>query len=375
MLYALLLAFPLAFAQPQLKTENNQVVNFEEKESQALAENLAAAAEQEKDPKAKKLLTKISDQLKSSSTLKKVGRKIGKGSTFLAVHTMKPFMRASSFLTGFFEKPEKNKDVVGLYQFLINHKADLDPLVKESATPEEFAQMVALKVEDIILAKSAIITRDVLQSLLPGQEIPKDMNDLDLMSLDLGDLDLDNIDPNLVNNHPEYAELKPILGDLTKEDISEMIQVGGISREAEFEKLEKALPRIHEMAGSLLGQIIVPTAVISAVSAGLGSIYALPIVAADVGALISTLVCTKKGVDQKFEKDEDLKKFCSYVTNWASYELMKSRMKGYNSGKKLKPKYKVFMQKLKSKLKLKQKAKSAAEPDSSPTKQSQAQLF
>lgn len=339
------------WAQTAIRTEDHQVKTFDVKEGEALSVEIDKNAEQVTDSKSKKLLNKISERLKDPTAYKKFARSMGKGSTFLAVHTLKPFIQVSSFATGFFEKPEKNQDVVGLYKFLLKHQVDLDPLVKESATPEEFATMISLKIEDIILEKTAIISKDIIKKVLPNVVIPENLEDLDLSNVDLSEIDLDKLDPALVNDHPEYADIKFLLGDLTQEELIEMIEIGGISKEADSERLLKALPKIHELSAGLFGQLVIPGAVLGAFVSGLGAVYTVPVIAADVGALISALVCTQKEIDDKFLKDEDLKKFCSYVTNWSSYELMKSRMKGYNAGKKLKPKYKEMMLKIKTKIK------------------------
>jgi hypothetical protein len=46
----------------------------------------------------------------------------------------------------------------------------------------------------------------------------------------------------------------------------------------------------------------------------------------------------QKTTQDKFEKDKDLSSFCSFVVNRSAYQLMKSRAKGYVSGKSIRAK-------------------------------------
>src|SRR5690606_6165511 len=84
----------------------------------------------------------------------KLARKLGKGASWLTTATAKPFMNVSGFLTGVFEKREKNKDVQALYQFFLNHSKEFDLLYIESGTPEELVELILGKMMEIMEKKS-----------------------------------------------------------------------------------------------------------------------------------------------------------------------------------------------------------------------------
>jgi UDP-N-acetylglucosamine:LPS N-acetylglucosamine transferase len=87
-----------------------------------------------------------------------------------------------------------------------------------------------------------------------------------------------------------------------------------------------------------VAQIFGPKIVLGLISSSLGGIYAIPVIAADIGTGISVAICMQNKTQEKFEKDKDLSAFCSYVVNRSAYQLMKSRAKGYVAGKKLRAK-------------------------------------
>jgi hypothetical protein len=99
----------------------------------------------------------------------------------------------------------------------------------------------------------------------------------------------------------------------------------------------------------VFAQVIVPQIVLSKVASSLVGLYAVPVLAADVGMGISVAVCMNPSTQAKFDSDADLRSFCSTATNWSSYELMKSRAKGFVSGKKSKERLLEWNEKRKEK--------------------------
>jgi hypothetical protein len=126
-----------------------------------------------------------------------------------------------------------------------------------------------------------------------------------------------------------------------------LFRSGGISTDADINSYKDALPKIHELSITAFSQAIGSTIVLSSLSGIVGAVYAVPVLAADVGAAISVAICLKKSNQEKMLVDDELGQFCSYVTNWSSYQLMKSRIKGYVKGKKAKAKYVAWVKKMK----------------------------
>ena len=57
------------------------------------------------------------EKQKGEVILTNLGRKLGRGSAWLTTTTAKPFINAAGFVTGIFEKKDKNQDIVALYKF------------------------------------------------------------------------------------------------------------------------------------------------------------------------------------------------------------------------------------------------------------------
>ncbi len=267
-----------------------------------------------------------------------IGRKVGKGSAWLTTVTAKPFMNAAGFLRGFFEKSDKNKDVVGLYAFLLNHSDEFDKIYIEAGTSDEMVELVLGKTDEIIKRKARIILGDFLKTLGITREIPEDLSDFELSDEEIASIDMDKVSPDLINNHPEYKELKPIIGDMSEEDVNDIIISGYFDTSIPMNNYKAALPSIHEGIFTIVGQIVGPKIALGAISNSLAGIYATPVLAADIGTGISTAICMQKETQAKFETDKDLRSFCSYVINRSGYELIKSRAKGYLAGKRAKEK-------------------------------------
>ncbi len=347
-----------------------ELIEVSSSDQNAVAKELEKEASSDKhDKQTKILLKKVAERLKSSSKVIKlevqklddceyncvdktkeqivfrnVGRKLGKGASWLTTTTSKPFLNAAGFLTGLFEKKDKNKDIVALYQFFLNHSKEMDQLYLEAGTPEEMVELLLSKIEEIVEKKSKIILKDFLVSLGIKRDIPQDLSDFELTENEISSIDMDKLTGDFINNHHEYEELKAIIGEVTEDEITDIIISGYFDKSIGFENYKAALPKIHEGAISLVGQIFGPKIVLGIISGSLASLYATPVVIADIGTAVSTAICLKQENQDKFESDKDLRSFCSYVVNRSAYQLMKSRAKGFVSGKKMRTKIEQQLQ-------------------------------
>lgn len=329
----------------------------------AVAQDLEKEAESGKyDKKTKTLIKKVAKTIKESSQkmvvgvkklddcescenktkeqiiFRNIGRQLGKGSAWLTTVTSKPFMNASGFLTGVFEKKDKNQDIVALYQFFINHSKDFDKLYLEAGTPEEMVEVMLSKIEEIVEKKSHVILKDFMVSLGITREIPEDLSDFELTEEEIAAIDMSKVTPDFINNHAEYQEVKSIIGVVTQEELTDIIMSGYFDKTIGFDNYKSALPKIHEGVITIVAQIFGPKIVLGLISTSLAGIYAIPVIAADIGTGISVAICLQQKTQDKFEDDKDLSAFCSYVVNRSAYQLMKSRAKGYVAGKKLRAK-------------------------------------
>ena len=121
-----------------------QVIEVQDAEKASIVQNLENESEnKEHDKKTRRQLKKVAEAFKNSSqkiqlevkslddcdncegktkgqvVVRNVGRKLGKASAWLSTTTGKPFMIAAGFVTGLFEKKDKNQDIVALYKFFI----------------------------------------------------------------------------------------------------------------------------------------------------------------------------------------------------------------------------------------------------------------
>ena len=342
---------------------SQEVREVTQAEKDAVAQDLEKEADSGKhDNKTKIILKKVAKSFKESSEkivievkklddcdtcenktkgqviVRNVGRKLGKASSWLTTATSKPFMRAAGFLTGVFEKKEKNQDIVALYQFFLNHAQEFDNLYLEAGSPEEMVEVIVAKMEEIVKKKSHIILKDYLVSLGIKKEIPDDLSDFELSEEEISSIDMDKVTPDFINNHAEYQEVKLIIGEVTQEELTDIIISGYFDKSIGFDNYKAALPKIHEGAITIVAQIFGPKIVLGLISSSLAGLYALPVLAADIGTGVSTAICMQQETKDKFAKDKDLSAFCSYVVNRSAYQLMKSRAKGYVPGKSLRAK-------------------------------------
>jgi hypothetical protein len=332
-------------------------------EKDVIAQNLDKEADSGKhDQRTKKLLNKVSKAIKESTQklvvevkklddcencagqpkgqiiVRNIGRDLGKVSAWITTNTSKPFMTSAGFLTGLFEKKDKNKDIVALYQFFLNHSKEFDQLYVEAGTPEEMVELMLGKMEEILEKKTHLILKDFLVSVGITREIPEDLADFQLSDEEIASIDMEKVSADFINNHAEYKELKPIIGSVSEQELNDFIMTGYFDKTIGFENYKAALPKIHEGALMIVGQIAAPKMVLGLISQSLVGLYAAPVIAADIGSGISTAICLQKETQEKFKADDDLRAFCSYVVNKSAYELMKSRAKGYVSGKNIRAK-------------------------------------
>ena len=376
--FAMLLVLNMGYAQ-----EEREVTQVDK---DAVAQDLEKEAESGKhDKKTKALIKKVAKSIKESSqkmvigfkklddcdtcenktkeqiVVRNVGRKLGKASAWLTTVTSRPFMNASGFFTGVFEKKDKNQDIVALYQFFINHSKDFDKLYLEAGTPEEMVEVMLSKMEEIVEKKSHVILKDFMVSLGITREIPEDLSDFELSEDEIAAIDMSKVTPDYINKHPEYQELKPIIGEVTQEELTDIIMSGYFDKSIGFDNYKAALPKIHEGAITIVTQIFGPKIVLGLISSSLAGIYAIPVIIADIGTGISVAVCMQNKTQEKFEKDQDLSAFCSYVVNRSAYQLMKSRAKGYVAGKKLRAKIEKKIQERKERRAKRREQKAAAQ--------------
>jgi uncharacterized protein YjiS (DUF1127 family) len=324
---------------PRHSAEAKQLMDSVSEQLQVLAvEGDLEEPELEPAPQKKKFFTRV-------------GRALGRSATWLSVQTMKPFVKAGAFITAVVEKKDNN-NVVALYNLVLKNSGDLDDLYKEASTPEEFVDLLIISFQEILEKKSNIILKDTLKALDLGIEIPENIADINWAEADFSNLDPAKIDPKLINDHPEFQDLKPLVGEFTREQIADLIIQAQFDPEIDLSQMSAALPNIPELVGAVIAQMIVPQIVLTKISSSLAGIYALPVLASNVGFGVSVAVCLNEKTQQKFEVDEDLRQFCSVATNWSSYEIMKARGKGYVSGKKTKARLKEWNEKRKARREL-----------------------
>jgi hypothetical protein len=356
-LTAMFLLFFMIWGLQNVKAQDSVEVTSAEQE--IVAQELEKEAQSDKhDSKTKEFLNKVAGLFKGSSEshevdvdnkkedcaecskakkqnfFSKIGRKLGKGAAWLTTKTAKPFMAAAGFVKGSVEKGDKNQDIVAMYQFFLNHQEEFDNLYLEAGTPEEMIELMMAKMEEIMEKKSRMIMKDFLAHIGIKKDIPEDLSKFELSAEELASIDESKIDPDFINNHPEFKEVKPLIGEMTKEDIMDIVTSGYFDKAISFENYKAALPSPYEIAGTIVTQIFVPKIALGVISSTLAGLYVAPVVAAQIGTGVSAAICLQKENQAKFEADKDLKMFCSYVTNKTSYELMKSRAKGYIAGKK-----------------------------------------
>lgn len=304
----------------------------------------------------------VRPRTKAGIVLTNLGRKLGRGSAWLTTTTSKPFVNAASFLTGLFEKREKNAETIALYKFFLNHASEFDKLYLEASTSEEMIEKMLVRMGEIVELKSKIALREYLASIgikrlevspeilaklesFKGKPLTEaqaeekalillELSDIELTKEEVASIDKSKLSVASINANPSYQEVKGIIGDISEEQLKDVIEVGVLDKSISYSNYKAAMPKIHEGAIGLVGQMFAPKVALGVISKSLAGIYGTPVLLADIGTGISGAVCLNGETKAKFEKDKDLGSFCSYVVNRSAYQLMKSRAKGYVAGKK-----------------------------------------
>ncbi len=344
--------------------QSEPVIEVTAADKAVIAQDLEKEAESDKhDKKVKKLFKKVAHLFKSSKStdevegevkksdcvdcsrkqkvarfFKKLGMAVGKGSAWLTTTTGKPIITGVGFVVGSVQKKDKNKELLGLYQFFLKHEKEFDDLYLEAGAPDEMVDLVLGRIEKIISQKSKPILRKFLLSLGLNKEIPEDISEFELSNEEIAAIDPSKLNPDIINNDPDYQDLKLLVGDITEKDIKYIVTAGYFKKSISIKSYEAAVPNAAELIGSLVGQVVVPRIVLGSISGSLASIYTGPVVAAQFGSAISAAICLQPEIQDKFEKDDELRGFCSYVVNRTGYQLVKGRARGYVAGKKFRAK-------------------------------------
>lgn len=383
LLFVLLFSFGVQMALAQ----EEGVIEVTASDKAVIAENLEKEADSDKHPKKiKKVLKKIANIFKSSKTtdevegeskvsdcvdctrkqkigrfFKKLGIAVGKGSAWLTTTTSKPILTGVGFVVGSVEKRDKNKELLALYTFFLNHQKEFDDLYLEAGAPDEMVDLALATMEDLIAQKSKPILRDFLKSLKLDKKIPEDISEFELSNKEFESIK-SKLNPDVINNHPAYQELRPLIGDITEQELTDLVKDGYYNKSVSIKTYEAAMPNAADLIGTLVGQIAVPRIILGSISGTLASLYTGPVVAAQFGTAISAGICLQEEIQEKFKKDEEVRLFCSYVINRTGYQLVKGRAKGYVAGKKFHVKIADKIKKYKEKRAAKRAAKNAGIP-------------
>lgn len=383
-MYAFLMAVLMVWGLKDVRAQ--EVLEITQADKELVAQKLEEEASSEKhSEETKAYILKIADEFKGSkdvneieiktdgdcancSTPKKqnfftkLGRKLGKGAAWVTTTTAKPFIRAAGFVKGAVEKGDKNKDLVALYQFFLNHQAEFDQLYLQAGTPEEMLELLLAQMEIIMERKSEIIMKDFLAHLGVKKDF-SDLSNFELTAEEIARLDQSKIDPAYINNHPEFQEVRALVGDVTKDDLMDIVTSGYFSKAISFENYEKAVPSAVELGATIISQIFVPNIALNVISGTLAGLYTAPVVISQIGSSVAAAVCLSSETQKKFSSDDDLRSFCSYVTNRSMYEVTKSRAKGYLAGKKFHQKVAKKIEERKERRAAKKAAKENLAPE------------
>jgi hypothetical protein len=374
-------------SEVSLELEDGKVITLSSIQLEAIAHDLEFEASTQDTETQKSLLKvseafqELSDEIKSdkkrrSVSFKSIMRGAGKGSTFISTTLLRPFVSIASFFTGFFEKPGKNQDSKAFLEFFLNHEDKLSDAWKNTGSLSTFSENLSLRVEDILLEKQIIIIQDLFKhytkvdvprdSVLKSLGIGNYEQNLEVKTLQeiafdaLGpELMFFEIDVNLINDHPEYQELKGFVGNISGDDLDSIMAF-----RPEFDLLDlgnRSRLKLHEGLIAFSSKIFVPKIVIGLVSKSIATAVTGVTLVADLGAIASTLVCTiNKKVQIKLEnKDPQLVDFCSYVVNKSIYVLSRSRARGYVKGKNFRRKVIKGSERARRALRFKKKKKKS----------------
>jgi hypothetical protein len=324
-----------AFSQEiELEVSEGKTVTIEANQIDDVIKNLDSEADKQKDNKVKKSFKKIAEKFKDlkeeiktkndNKTKKKISLRgvlfgAGKASTYVSVQMARPFVNATAFLTGFFEKPQKNIDeleYMKLFLRLENHFSDMWQDIDHVSQFDQIEEAFTKRADKILTERREIIMEDLEAHFA---DKPEEISTESIVAF--------------INAHPAYQDFIPVLGEL-KSDCLECYEDMEIF--ADPLKLFNAMRiTIAEGVGSFAAKTIIPKMALSIISKSLGGAVLGVGLVADAGMITSALMCTvnKKNVALIEEGDDELKEFCQYVVNKSAYTLSKSRVKGYVAGK------------------------------------------
>ncbi|MGK0367409.1 MAG: hypothetical protein ACI9QD_000544, partial [Thermoproteota archaeon] len=353
-LLCITMAMP-GFAQEQVNTvtletdqESSVVVDLDK-----AADSIVKASKEVKTKKERKLLNKIGKMFRNlgnKRAVKASGRFLGKASALITLTTMRPFLQATNFFKGLFEKEEKNKDLETIMLFFLDNEVEFRALYRESTTLEDYAQRAEELVTSIVEDESLKIAKNLLaimnisidgieeaQSMDEITEVFEGLNPEELMEIVLS-ADVELLTPEVFNQEIKNANLANLITPVTEEQIENFL----FNQEIDFELLIDIEALIESEKKSLLiegitsvvAQMTVAPIILSAVTAGIAGPLVAVTIAADIGVALSTKVCLKN--QDKIETDKDLSKFCGFIMYRSVHKLLKSKARGYVAGKKLK---------------------------------------
>lgn len=351
-----------AFAQDMnVELPTGEEITVTAQDLEKVSADLDAESEKQ-DGKVKRWLKKISKGFKEQSeklkkknpkkkkkkvTFKRVILEAGKGTTYVSVQVARPFVNVAGFLKGFFENPGKNALEVEYMKIFLNHEDKFSDIWKEFNPRLDAEELLKIqeafqsRVELIIEEKQTIISADLMENMDS------------LFSVDENEMK-QNI-ANFVNNHDEYQELKPVLGELTADRVDDLENINLI--DDPMQVLDAARITLTEGIAAYALKTMVPKMVIGLVAKSLGS-YVLGVgLIADAGMVTSAVMCTmnKKTMKKIDNGDNELKEFCQYVLNKSAYIISRSRLKGYVKGKGFRRKFIKSSEKIRRKVKRKKK--------------------
>lgn len=205
---------------------------------------------------------------------RKVGRTLGSRSSWLSTVTAKPMIGVSGYLKGFFANKDSQKDNLPFLEFFISHAAEFETLYLKAGTQDEMQEQILMQINQILDAKIQLLRQ-------------------------LGSADL-------INHHPDYQEIRSISGDVV-----------GDFENVHLSDYEFGLRKMFDSTPMVFG---------------------ISITAADIFTVMASGTCIQSETQAKFDSDQELKEFCSYVVNQSNLKLMTAKSKGYSKGKKARKK-------------------------------------
>lgn len=350
-----------AFAQEvEVELSSGETTTITAVQLEEVSENLDAESEKH-EGKFKRTLKKISSGFKAKSqklkrdkdtprrkvTFKRIIRGAGKGATFVSIQTARPFVNVTGFFKGFFENPGKNALEVEYMKIFLNHEdkfSDIWRTFDPRLNPDELVKIQLAfqeRVESILQEKQEIISKDV-------------MDNLDVL-LSADEEQMKQNIANFVNEHEAYQEFKPVLGELTADQVDDLENINLI--DDPMQVLSAARITAIEGIASYAMKSILPKVALGMIAKSIGGAVLAVGLIADAGMITSALMCTvnKKTIAKIDAGDDELAEFCQYVVNKSAYVISRSRMKGYVSGKKLRRKFIKSSEKVKRKFQRKHK--------------------